>query len=1148
MKRLLTLLLLLPTVALAQTQHDRSINRGTSTFDTYKNTSTVVITGATPSVALGNVFKTNNGSTTTITNFVGGTDSQRIVILCGEANTIIANNANISIAGGSDFSCVLNTGIEFVYDASQSKWIENGGTGTGGGGGGSPGAPAQAVQINNGAGGFAAGNATDNGSTFAIGESTTVAGNHSVTGTETIGGATTIGGMNTVKGDSQLCGTSPYKDVRCYGVRATAVSGTPFVPGITATVSGTTATLSGASSFQNGDGVTVWGAGAICPLSAPTGVTATPTIASGPTGTFLDVAAPAGSTPYAYEVIAVDKLGCYTAASSQATTSTGRASLGAQNLTISGFTQSGNTVTATVSSTTSLSVGTFGYVTTTSGTDASTFGGAGYVITSIPNGTTFTYTVMSTVAGGAAAVSQSGGTFFYWNSNKISWTPVSGAYQYYVYGRTSGSLVPVCTSWINNVAGGFTVSSCDDYGATMMAGQIFPYWLPSTPPASPLPDPLTTTIVSGAGTTTLTLANAATTSVSGQTILFDNAPNIATAAGAGGGLLYFPPGSYVINSHLVLPGTANVELAQATLYLNATMEAAGSRFLGMIGPQGISQPSFGWPVGGLIHGSHTSPAVWDTNGNTAFWEGIQVQNDGNGNIGLLTDGDGGGAQSHYKNINFVGSASNGYMDIPLVMRGGFWYDMDHISINTGPGQAPSGFIGSTSTPGAYIDTGGINFGYMSVQDRGIFHIPASNGANVTFYGQSRDQGGITPFFSIYGPSGFTGGKVTLSGIEVDTAAMNVFNNIASLNSGYSGTVACEPTFAFPTSSGYSLLTGAPVGMVTGACGGQNNAFIFGSNFTNSAVQINANGEFMFPIANSTAPTAAVGAGGGVPVGNLSYEISVIDVNGNESTLSPYVNVTTTSGNQTVTVTPPVAPAGAIAWRPYRCFANGLSCSLGTVTPCSSGTLAFGTTYIDTSASGCGNGPQNISRAGAQTLSNAGLSGTNFNLLGSGFKSAESGTFTANHVWTRPDLTGTAAAINAAQTWSGNQTNVALVMPSIGGETITASPRGPLNAILPGALTTTWTGQTWTLDKAITVTRMQTQLRVAPSGCGTNPIIRLSDGTNNVNLTLTSGANDSGAISQAYAAAAVLTVSVQTAASGCTTNPGDANVAIEFKMQ
>jgi hypothetical protein len=83
---------------------------------------------------------------------------------------------------------------------------------------------------------------------------------------------------------------------------------------------------------------------------------------------------------------------------------------------------------------------------------------------------------------------------------------------------------------------------------------------------------------------------------------------------------------------------------------------------------------------------------------------------------------------------------------------------------------------------------------------------------------------------------------------------------------------------------------------------------------------------------------------------------------------------------------------------------------------------------------------------------------------------------------------------------------------------------------------------------VTVTRLQVQPKTAPAGCATNAIVRLTDGTTPVNVTVTSAANDSGAIAQNYAAGATLTVAVQTAASGCTTTPADGNVVVQYKMQ
>jgi hypothetical protein len=138
------------------------------------------------------------------------------------------------------------------------------------------------------------------------------------------------------------------------------------------------------------------------------------------------------------------------------------------------------------------------------------------------------------------------------------------------------------------------------------------------------------------------------------------------------------------------------------------------------------------------------------------------------------------------------------------------------------------------------------------------------------------------------------------------------------------------------------------------------------------------------------------------------------------------------------------------------------------------------------------------------------------------------------------------SLQRPQTWSQLQTFTPGI--ALGSETISASPRGFLNAFRSGALTSTWTGSTVTLDKAVTITRVQVQAKTAPSGCSTNAIVRLTDGTTPVSVTISGAANDSGAITQNYAAGASLTISVQTAAAGCTTAPADANAIIQYKMQ
>jgi hypothetical protein len=116
------------------------------------------------------------------------------------------------------------------------------------------------------------------------------------------------------------------------------------------------------------------------------------------------------------------------------------------------------------------------------------------------------------------------------------------------------------------------------------------------------------------------------------------------------------------------------------------------------------------------------------------------------------------------------------------------------------------------------------------------------------------------------------------------------------------------------------------------------------------------------------------------------------------------------------------------------------------------------------------------------------------------------------------------------------------------ESLNNHPRAEQNIFLPGTLTSTWTAATWTVDKAVTITRIQVQAKTAPAGCTTSAVVRFTDGTTPVNVTISSAANDSGSISQNYAAGASLQVLVQTAAAGCATSPADANVTVQYRMQ
>jgi hypothetical protein len=142
-----------------------------------------------------------------------------------------------------------------------------------------------------------------------------------------------------------------------------------------------------------------------------------------------------------------------------------------------------------------------------------------------------------------------------------------------------------------------------------------------------------------------------------------------------------------------------------------------------------------------------------------------------------------------------------------------------------------------------------------------------------------------------------------------------------------------------------------------------------------------------------------------------------------------------------------------------------------------------------------------------------------------------------------------AQLDTEQDWTRTQHFAqGIALGGVTAEPFNNNPRSEQNVFLPGALTSTWTGSTWTTDKAVTITRVQVQAKTAPAGCTTNAVVRLTDGTTPVNVTISAAANDSGAISQNYAAGASVQISVQTAAAGCTTSPADANVTVQYRMQ
>src|SRR5438445_5678043 len=353
------LLLLCPFTLRAQTSYGRIQT------DRIANKQTIIITGATPDVSNGNVFKTNNRAPTTITSFLNGVDSQVITINCGEANTTIQNNANIVTASAADITCTVNKAQDFTFDAAQAKWVQKSGSGAGAG---------CSVAGNNGD------LQTKNGAAC---------------GAASINDNATLPGVVSVGRPTAFGGPDPYVDIRNYG-------GYLVGSGATATTKNGSAvvTLSAASNFRNGEYATIWNAGTACPLSTPGTPTFTPS--TNPGGAFNTIPGPTGSNTNGYQVVAVSPTGCFTAASPEGTTSTS-ATLGINGAVITAVTAAGSTATATTSGPHGFVAGEMIYI-----QNKNFFYGIfeGFVqINSIPDSTHFTYPIPGTTTMGAPTTS-----------------------------------------------------------------------------------------------------------------------------------------------------------------------------------------------------------------------------------------------------------------------------------------------------------------------------------------------------------------------------------------------------------------------------------------------------------------------------------------------------------------------------------------------------------------------------------------------------------------------------------------------------------------------------------------------------------------------------------------------------------------------
>jgi hypothetical protein len=117
---------------------------------------------------------------------------------------------------------------------------------------------------------------------------------------------------------------------------------------------------------------------------------------------------------------------------------------------------------------------------------------------------------------------------------------------------TNGANTSYTAVWRNQNAGAYcliAVLSANGHGIVDLGAPCITttFWLPTSPPVSALADWLQTSIVSGGGSTTLTLQDPAITAASGVYVQHDDTAAITNAANANPAI-FFPPGQYNITS------------------------------------------------------------------------------------------------------------------------------------------------------------------------------------------------------------------------------------------------------------------------------------------------------------------------------------------------------------------------------------------------------------------------------------------------------------------------------------------------------------------------------------------------------------------------------------------------------------------------
>ncbi len=926
-----------------------------------------------------------------------------------------------------------------------------------------------------------------------------------------------------IDADFHTKGPNPWYDLSRFGWYSSA---TYYNTGTTGSMSAssTSLTLASALDFVNGQGILILGAGPTPTIATPSSVTAAPLGAT-------------GSTTYYYCVVDEDFEDGRTACSAAGSVANAVATLGIQTNTLTACSRASGVVTCTTSAAHNFVNGS--QIEIQGGTTGDTSFEGAFTLTSA-SGSTFTYNQY-----GAPDLS---GTVTHGNARVVGKVAVKWAaptnftvLKHLIY-RCTGASCSLPTNAGNYALAGVAIGQDSyfvDQGYTMTPASIDNGDASATAPTATSNQWLSTTISSGGGTTSLTLAASSANAVSGVVVKHDNTPVIKAAcasltANTGAPILYVPTYGNVSYSYSPISSTLSLSsnsmsdghgatcpggtqvILNNTIWLSAPLILGqGNIFTGSAG--GTSQGGSAYAGNSVtVMTGLAYPMIYENSegSHDDTMTGFKVTCYQAYQVCLYGDQDTGGygpTDFNFTDVILIAAgASNAYVQKSgfgfFWLRGGWESSVVNFSSptaalfsgNCGTGQAVTSLpgIGYTTYTNVYggmlVDTCGT---YPAAFSHWTFNELLAESSYVpllrvnTYYGIYNTDMYNVSYADTLG--GLSTPLIDLTNIQSSTTSLRIFNAACATGS--------QPLFETSSAS----LNGLVVTTPNSGCN------IMGTNYgqirtpaaaiddyLNWNQRLQSTSHIAYQMSTPAAPASAVvSSGGSVPVGAHTYYLSALDADGNETLIGPGIAATTTTGSQTVTITAPASfPNGAVGVNVYRdsgrIYNNAANCNTPSIS-------SPGGTQIDSYSATCTSNTPYQNEAGSTLLSSGGVS-----------------TYKLR----------------------------------VGSEALTALPRGEQNIFLPGALTATWTGSTWTPDKAITVTRVQVQAKTAPSGCTTNAVVRLTDGTNPVNVTISAAANDSGSIAQNYAAGATLTLSVQTAAAGCTTSPADANVTIQYRMQ